>query len=387
MAEEQSGERTEQPTPKRLKDSRDKGQIARSRELNAFLVTLAGTGGILIFGLGWVAAWQRTARYAFGSDIWRFERPDDLRQVFLALVQEWGLTMAPFVILVFCVALAAPMLLGGWAFSGQALMPKLERIDPIKGLGRVFGLRGLVELLKSCAKFLAVSAVAAAVLWYFRDELLVLDRAAAPASIAAAGKILAVGFFLVAATLVLIALIDAPYQLWEHNRKLRMTRQEVKDELKQTEGDPQLKARIRQVQREMARRRMMAQVPEADVIITNPTHYAVALRYDDRRMAAPRVVAKGSALLALRIRDLGRESGVAVVSSPLLARALYFTTPLDGQVPDALFRAVAQVLAYVYQVSSLRRAGLDPRRAHRPAADASVPGEYADLVRRRSELS
>ena len=387
MAEEQSGERTEQPTPKRLKDSRDKGQIARSRELNAFLVVLTGTGGILVFGLGWVESWGRTARYAFGTEVWRLERPDDLMQVFFAMAGEWGRALGPFITVIFVVALLAPMLLGGWSFSGKALAPKFERIDPIKGMGRVFGVRGLVELFKSCLKFLVVSAVAALVLWHFRTELLVLDRAAAPVSIAAAARMLAVGFFLVSATLALIALIDAPYQLWDHNRKLRMTRQEVKDELKQTEGDPQLKARIRQVQREMARRRMMAQVPTADVIVTNPTHYAVALRYDDKRMAAPRVVAKGSELLALRIRDLAAQSGVTIVSSPLLARALYFTTPLDAQVPDALFRAVAQVLAYVYQISAMRRAGIDPRRARRPAADANVPDEYAELVRRRSKPS
>ncbi len=384
MAEEQAGERTEQPTPKRLKDSRDKGQIARSRELNAFLVVVAGTVGILVFGGNWAAAWQRTAHLAFGSDLWRFENPNELVDVFVALLVEWGITMAPFVALLFLTALVAPMLLGGWAFSGKALLPKLERIDPLKGMGRIFGVRGLVELLKSCAKFLAVTAVAGLMMWHFRDPLLGLDRADPDTAIVIASRILAVGFLLVASTLALIALIDAPYQLWEHNRKLRMTRQEVKDELKQTEGDPQLKGRIRRVQHEMARRRMMAEVPTADVIITNPTHYAVALRYDDRRMAAPQVVAKGSALVALRIRDLAAESGVTIVSSPLLARALYFTTPLGAQIPDALFRAVARILAYVYQVSAMRRAGLDPRQARRPAADASVPREFIDLVQRRS---
>ncbi|MEO6697689.1 MAG: flagellar type III secretion system protein FlhB, partial [Gammaproteobacteria bacterium] len=263
----------------------------------------------------------------------------------------------PFFLLLVLVALGAPLLLGGWSFSGKALAFKAEKLDPIKGLARMFSLHSGMELIKALVKFALV--IAMLIVWLKHNAGAILNLGEEPlnAALAHAVNLMGWAFLVCSSTMIVVAAADVPFQIWDHAKKLKMTRQEIRDEGKETEGDPQVKGRIRNLQREMAQRRMMAEVPKADVIITNPTHYAVALRYDQSRMGAPRLVAKGAGLIAERIRELGAEHQVSIVSAPSLARAVYFSTDLNHEIPAGLYLAVAQVLAYVYQ---LRRRMQDP---------------------------
>jgi flagellar biosynthetic protein FlhB len=278
--------------------------------------------------------------------------------------------LAPFFLITFVVAILASVSLGGWSFSVEALTFKFEKLNPVAGLKRIFAWRGLMELAKSVAKFLLVGAVGALLLWSYADHFVAFGYQSAHRALANAGQILAWSFLALSAVLIVVAIIDVPFQLWDHARNLRMTRQEVKDEAKDTEGKPEVKSRVRQLQRELAQRRMMEAVPKADVVITNPTHFAVALKYEEGRMRAPRVVAKGSDLLANRIRAKASDHKVPIFSAPPLARALYYSTELDQEIPAGLYLAVAQVLAYVYQLKTAGRYGGE---VPRPPQELNVP--------------
>jgi flagellar biosynthetic protein FlhB len=263
--------------------------------------------------------------------------------------------LAPLFLLLLAAAVLAPSALGGWIFSASSLALRIERLDPVRGLQRMFSLRALVELLKGVAKVVVVGAVAGLLLWGLRHDLAAM--AAQPLEPALRHAVVVVGWsgLALSASTLLIAAADVPFQLFDHARKLRMTTQQVRDEMKETEGRPEVKTRIRQLQRQLARSRMMAAVPKADVVITNPTHYAVALRYDVGRAAAPVLLAKGSELVALRIREIAEANGVPVVSSPRLARAIFFSTELEAEIPAGLYLAVAQVLAYVFHLRNHHR--------------------------------
>jgi flagellar biosynthetic protein FlhB len=278
-----------------------------------------------------------------------------------------ALILAPLCALLFVLAAAMPVALGGWSFSAESLAPKFSKLDPIKGLGRLFGPRGLMELLKALAKFLVVGTVAAFVLWAELEDLLSLSSLPLDAAIAQTAWLAGVTLLGVSAATALVAAVDVPFQLWQHNKQLRMTRQEIRDEFKETEGRPEVKARIRQLQAEMAQRRMMEAVPEADVVVTNPSHYAVALKYESQR-GAPRVIAKGKDLVAKAIRDRAEAAGVPRLELPPLARALYAHTRIDEEIPPPLYLAVAQVLAYVYRLKSALNLG-----TAWPTAPQSVP--------------
>lgn len=375
MAEEnQDGqEKTEQPTSKRLKDAREKGQIARSRELNTMAITLVG-------GMALVSM----SSY-LGSGLWdlmtnnftipRQDMYDTTAMVSrLALaIQDALLMLLPFFLVVIVLAIASSVALGGYTFSGESLTPKFSKLDPIKGLKRVFSLRGLVELLKALAKFILVGSATGLVLWNTLDDFLGLSQMDLHKAISEMGSLIGGSFILIASTLILIAMIDAPFQLWQHKRQLRMTRQEVREEMKDTEGRPEVRGRIRNLQREFAQRRMMEAVPKADVIVTNPTHYAIALRYDQDSMLAPEVVAKGRGEVAANIRRIGLEHKVPMLEAPMLARAIYYSTELGDAIPAGLYLAVAKVLAYVFQLRIYRTEG-----GLRPEApiDLPIPDEY-----------
>ena len=358
MAENENGqERTEQPTAKRLQDAKRKGQVARSRELNTMAVTLAGTiflsasGGYLGEGLSnLMSRGFRLSR----ADIFQ---PVAMLQHLVAAMQEALLTLLPFFLVTIVAAVLASAVLGGVSFSAEALAPKLSKLNPIKGMKRIFSLKGLLELLKALAKFLLIGGVTALLVWQFLDDFLGLSELAITQALVRAGQLVGLSVVVLASTLILLALVDVPFQLWDHKRQLKMTRQEVRDELKETDGRPELKSRIRSLQRELAQRRMMEEVPKADVIVTNPTHYAVALRYEQTRMTAPRVVAKGTELVARNIRRIGTEAQVPVVESPLLARALYFNTEIGEYIPAGLYLAVAKLLAYVFKLRIYARQG------------------------------
>jgi flagellar biosynthetic protein FlhB len=256
----------------------------------------------------------------------------------------------PFLLVVMIAAAFSPLLLNGWLFSVEALQPKFSKLNPIAGLGRMFSRTALVELVKALAKASLIGGVGAWAIWSNRDAVMALGLQAPVAAIPAMGQLIGAGFMTIVGAMLLIVLIDVPFQLWDHNKKLMMTKEEVRQENKETEGDPMVKGRIRQLQREAARRRMMSAIPTADVVVTNPTHYSVALKYSENGKGAPVVVAKGSHLLALRIREIAQEHHVPILEAPPLARALHKHTDLGESIPEALYIAVAEVLAYVYRL-------------------------------------
>lgn len=374
MAENEDGqERTEQPTGKRLDEARKKGQIPRSRELNTMFMLMLGAVGFLTIGDTMIDQFSELMHTGF-----TFDRNDvfNTNSMFDAMGTALGTGLKiilPFLIVSVLAALISSMALGGLSFSIESLKPKPEKLDPIKGMKRLIGVKGLVELAKSLGKLLLVGSIALLLFNQYFDEILYLGQQTPKQAMAHGGSILAWCFLFLSVSLILIALIDVPFQLWDHNRQLKMTKQEIKDEQKDTEGKPEVKRRIKQAQFEIASRRMMEAVPEADVVITNPTHFAVALKYDDKSMRAPRVVAKGRGVIAAQIRKRALEHDVALFSAPPLARALYFSAELDQEIPAGLYFAVAQVLAYVFQLrTATAYGGMKPPEP----GDIPVPDEY-----------
>lgn len=350
MAEDSAQERTEKATPKRLKDARDKGQIARSRELNTAAMVLLGAGGLWALGGHLGPLFVGLMRAGFTVDRAATRDPAALASHLGTAAGQALWALAPWLLLAMVIAAAAPMLLGGFLLSGDNLTPKLERLNPAKGLKRVFSAQGAVETGKALAKFLVLGGIAWLAVRQMAPALLALGSEPMPGAIVHALDLSAKAFFLTALGLLLIAAVDVPFQLWNHAKQLRMTRQDIKDEMKESEGRPEVRGRIRQRQHELSRRRMMQDIPTASVVITNPTHYAVALRYDVGADGAPRLVAKGADLVAQQIRAIAKEHRVPILEQPPLARALFYTTRLGAEVPRELYTVVAQVLAWVYQL-------------------------------------
>jgi flagellar biosynthetic protein FlhB len=282
------------------------------------------------------------------------------------------LAIAPLLIVLLVVAVAAPQLLSGWLFSANALRFDFQRIDPIAGIGRVLSWHGLAELVKALLKAVLLAVVGALIVWHYRDALVQLVQLPLEAGIVETGRIAGMSFLMLAGALAIVAAADVPFQLWHHADELKMSRQDLRQEMKENEGDPQIKAAIRAQQREMARRRMMAEVPKASVIVTNPTHFAVALRYDET-MRAPRVIAKGADLVAAKIRELGAQHQVPVVEAPALARAIFRHAEINDEIPSQLYTAVAEVLAYVFQLKAWREHG---GMAPRPLPEIAVPAGF-----------
>lgn len=375
MAENADGqERSERATPKRVREAREKGQIARSREFNTMVMLLSFAAGLLLFGDVLMGQFMDLLRDGLTLDRRVIFDPHGAIDGMARSLRAAMWMLAPFLIIGVIAAVASSLAIGGWSFSLQALAFKAEKLNPITGMKRLFALRGLVELLKALAKFLLIGAVGAALLWHYGDDFIGLGYQEPAAALVHAGQILGWSFLLLSVVLVLIAAVDVPFQLWDFNKNLKMTKQEIRDEFKDTEGKPEVKSRIRQMQREAAQRRMMEKVPDADVVVTNPTHYAVALKYDGGNMRAPRVVAKGRDLIAAQIRAKAVEHGVTIFSAPPLARAIYFSTELDQEIPAGLYFAVAQVLAYVYQLRNVRG---DARHAPQAPTDLDIPPDLA----------
>ncbi|EJO94073.1 flagellar biosynthesis protein FlhB [Ectopseudomonas mendocina DLHK] len=376
MAESESGaEKSEEPTSKRLEESRKKGQIARSKELNTLAVTLTGTVALIIFGayMGNVLMDLMRGNFSLPREV--LMREGSMALYLLASGKHALVAIQPLFLALLIASVIGPIALGGWLFSAEALQPKASRMNPLAGLKRMFSVQALVELLKALAKFLVILAVALVVLALDQDDLLAIANEPVEPAILHSLRVVGWSAFWLSCGLILIAAVDVPFQLWSHKQKLKMTKQEVRDEYKDTEGKPEVKGRIRQLQREMAERRMMQAVPQADVVITNPTHFAVALKYDPEKGGAPMLLAKGGDFLALKIREIAQEHKVMVLESPALARAVYYSTELDQEIPAGLYLAVAQVLAYVYQLRQYQ-AGKGKRPG--PLPDLPIP---ADLRR------
>ncbi|NDY97151.1 flagellar biosynthesis protein FlhB [Wenzhouxiangella limi] len=361
MAEnDTSQERTEEPTPKRLDDARKKGQVPRSRELSMTLVMLVGAISLLFLGKRLAAGMAEVMRTGFGFDPSLIARQDAVVGYFVDQVMTAIVMLAPLMIILMVTAIMAPATTGGWNFSVQALQPKLERLDPLKGLKRVFGPKGLMELLKTLGKFLVVGIAAAILISSLAERFAGLSALDSVPAMAEATSMVGFALIVLSAVLIIIAAVDVPFQLYQHTKQLKMTRQEVRDEMKQTEGKPEVKAKIRQLQQEVASRRMMEDVPRADVVITNPTHFAVALRYEAGQMDAPVVVAKGADLVAAAIRRVAEENDVPLLEAPPLARALFHAADIGQAIPAGLYVAVAEVLSWVYQIRRLSGSGHEP---------------------------
>ncbi len=366
-------EKTERPTAKRQREARERGEVPRSREL----ASLAGVGaGVLTLlavagsvGDG-AARWFRTA-LTFDAGV--------LRDPALMLERFGGLgvkalwLVAPLLAVAVVAALLAPAALGGWNLSVKALAPDFGRSNPLKGIARMFSSNALMELLKAVLKSTVLGTIAVIYVLGHIDELRMLGREAVQPALAHAMDLAFGCLIWLCGGLLLIALVDAPWQLWSYSKKLRMSRQEVRDEHKQSEGNPEVKGRIRRLQQEVANRRMMEKLPTADVVILNPTHYAVALKYEAGRMRAPTLIAKGRDLMAHAIREKAKELKIPMVSAPPLARALYRSGELDKEIPVALYAAVAQVLTYIYQLRQVV-AGARPQ----PPVIGDVPGGEPD---------
>jgi len=367
---ENDQERTERPTAKRLEKAREEGQVPRSAELNAAAVLLVTAAGLHFLGGSIGAALFDIMKSALSISPAEAVDPGLALPAASAQMLHALMACAPVLGLTMVAALVAPLTLGGWNLSFGALAPDFTRLDPIAGFGRFFSTRGAVELGKAFGKFLIVATVAVIVLRKQSPHLLALGAAPLPVAIAQAANLASDALLAVSGGLVIIAAIDVPWQLWQYSDKLKMTRDEIRQEFKESEGAPEVRSRIRRTQREYARRRMMHEVPKADVVVVNPTHFAVALRYDESRMRAPLFVAKGTDLVAARIREIATEHSVPIFEAPPLARALHHNVEIGGEIPATLYVAVAQVLTYIYQLKSARTSGARPPEP--PAIDPGI---------------
>lgn len=372
-------EKTEPASSRRIQQAREEGNVPQSRELSTFLEMFVGA----------IVLWM-------GSQ-WFFQRIGGLMQDGLvfgrAQVMETGvmthalgkmattglITVLPFFVVLIIAGLAGHFMVSGWNFTSKSFTPDLTRLNPLTGLTRVFSYHGLGELVKSVIKSVVIGSVGAWVLWSQRHEILGLISMSLEPSMSMLGHLIIKSFLFIAASLAILAGIDVPFQLWRYYDQLKMTKEELKQEYKEQEGDPQIKARIRAKQREISRRRMMEAVPKADVVVTNPTHFAVALKYDADKMGAPVVVAKGADLMAQAIRELAKEHHVPLLEAPPLARALYRHAEVGDQIPAALYTAVAEVMAYIYQLNHfLAQGGLPPTAPNSlPVPEGMDPGAPA----------
>ncbi|MDE0762907.1 MAG: flagellar biosynthesis protein FlhB [Cellvibrionales bacterium] len=355
MAEESSEEKSEEPTAKRLEKARDDGQVARSQELGVALMMVGAAIFMYMFGGIFVGGLTEAFSNGFVFDRQTVFSESRLPAEFGSQGLTSMMLMLPFFGLTMFIAAASGGVLGGYIFSLKAVAPKASKLNPMSGLKRMFGAQALIGLTKALLKFSLVGGVLFLVVSQRFDTLIYLGLMDLKPALQEAGALIAFGAVLVTLALLVPAAIDVPYQLWEFNKKMKMTKQEVKDEMKDTEGRPEVKAQIRRKQREMSMGSMIQAVAEADVVIVNPEHFAVALSYDPTSNGAPLVVAKGADFMAQAIRDKAKESGVPLFSSPSLARAIYFTTEITQAVPESLYYAVAQVIAYVFGLNSLNR--------------------------------
>lgn len=374
MAESDSGEKTEEPTAKKLTDARKKGQIARSKDLGTMFVLVGSACAMLLMGSSLVEGMSLMMKRLFSLSR---REVMDVNALFSVISNSVSLVIVPMLWIFFIILVAAFIgntLLGGMSFSWGAMAPKASRLSPAAGFKRMFGVQAAVELIKSILKFFVVFIVAFLLLTGLFEQILGLSLEAVPTNFGHAVNMLLWMFLTLALSIGIIAVIDAPYQVWNHTRQLKMTKQEIKDEHKNTEGNPEVKGRIKRTQYEMSQRRMMGEVPNSDVVITNPTHYSIALKYDAAIGGAPKLVAKGIDEMAMHIRTIAKENNVEIIQSAALARSLYYTAKVDQDIPEELYAAVAQVLAFIFQLNEHKKG-----RARKPipiAKELPIPDEF-----------
>lgn len=369
MAENEDGqEKTEDPTSKKLEEAREKGQVARSRELGSVVVMLFGALGLIFFGGMLLDACRDVFQLNFSVDREALMDPDVGMHKLLESGQRVVMALIPFFIVLALSAIFIPPMVGGFNFSMQALAPKLSKLNPLSGLKRMFSAQSLMELGKSLGKFFLVATAAVLILKMYSMRFLSLGFQDPVSAMEEGISIVMWAFFFLSSSLILIAVVDVPFQLYQYNKQLMMTKQEVKDEYKDTEGKPEVRGKIRAKQRELAQARMMQAVPKADVVITNPTHYAVALKYDPEKHLAPVVVAKGVDFIAEQIKKVAIANDVMILRAPPLARSIYYHTELEREIPQGLYVAVAQVLAYVFQLKRFHEG-----KGHNPGQQPEFP--------------
>ncbi|RQP25233.1 flagellar biosynthesis protein FlhB [Piscinibacter terrae] len=367
MADDNGSDRNLPASQRKLEKAREEGQVARSRDLGHF-AAIAGGGAILVAVAPMLTRWlQQTLAQSLSFDRAAGTNPELMTQQLAAMAWKLMWVVIPLGVAMTLIAIAGSVLIGGWNWTLKPLMPKFEKLNPIAGLPRLFSKQQMVDALKACALALVLGGIGFAYLRSHIDSFAGLITVPLPAALSDVGSTILGGLVLLLIALAICAAIDAPLQRYMHMSRLKMSHAEMKQEHKEIEGNSEVKAKIKVRMREMSRRRMLAAVPKADLVVMNPTHYAVALKYDETRMGAPRVVAKGADLLAMTIRDTARANKVPVLQSPVLARALYAHAKIDKEIPAALFAAVAQVLAYVYQL----RAAL--------AGHAPMPGDLPSV--------
>jgi len=368
MAENDSGERSEEATPRRLQKAKERGQVPRSKELTTALVLLTSPLALMMSSSEIAKGFDSIRQLTLSLDR---SKIFDTKFMFYALGESMLAVFSSlivFFVAVFLVSLFAPMLLGGMSVSAEAIAPKGNRMSPMSGFKRMFGTNAAMELAKAIGKFALIAAFS---YWVIESNILnyfMLGRSTPEQEVVSAINYILAALLMVSAPLILIAMIDVPFQMWNHAKQLKMTKQEIKDEYKETEGKPEVKGKIRQTQRELAHRRMMEAVPDADVVVTNPEHFSVALKYDQLAGGAPVVVAKGADQIAFNIRKVAKAHDVVIMEAPPLARALFHTTKLDQEIPQELYLAVAQVLAYVMQLHEYKKG-----RAKRPKTINEFP--------------
>lgn len=373
MADDSGQDKTEQPTAKRITETRKKGQVPRSKELDIFVSLMTAAVLILFFGQGIAEGLIQIMQQQFQLSREILFDPGSITMYFKNVMLEGIMLIIPFALVMALMALITPMMMGGWNFSSEALQPKLSKFNPLKGLKRMFGLQGIVELLKALLKTSLILIGAKILFDHYLAEFMGLSSEPVKEAIYHSADIISFSLLMLSSTLLILVLVDVPYQHWKYKKDIMMTKQEIKDESKETDGNPQVKSRIRQLQMAMAQGRMMTDVPEADVIVTNPTHFAIALTYDQNGTGAPLVVAKGTELVAAQIRNIATGADVPIVAVPALARALYYSTEVGDEIPAGLFLVVAQVLAYIYQVQAATENGWDKPEF---PVELQVPDEF-----------
>ncbi|HCT26196.1 flagellar biosynthesis protein FlhB [Herbaspirillum chlorophenolicum] len=384
MADDSDMERTEPATSKRIERAREQGDVPRSREMATCMVLLIGGCCVWMFSGPLVTSLDRIMVATFTFERAAAYDPVVLFNMLSAHFIDIAIAIIPIAFLMTLAAIASPLILGGWLFNTESLIPKFSKLNPAKGFTNMFSINSLAELLKAVLKTLLVGTVAWLAIKSQIDAVMGLGVESLKTSSQHSAHLLWISFVIIVSSLIFIAILDVPYQIWNYGKKLRMTREEVKKEHKEAEGDPHIKGKIRAMQRAMARRRMMAEVPTADVVVTNPTHYAVALKYAEGKMGAPKVVAKGADDIAAKIRELAREHKVPLLEAPPLARALHTHTEIGDEIPEALYTAVAEVLAYVFQLRTYGQFG-----GHRPTepTELQVPKELDPATATKSRAA
>jgi len=371
MAENSSAEKTEDPTERKLRNAREEGQVARSVELPAAAVTIGAILTLFFMGGYWIKQMAEIFASGFKFDRKTLDNPDLMVTAFAHQIGEAFLLIVPVLLVTAVLAILSSGATGGYLFSLKNTLPKFSKLSLLSGFKRMFGTNAAVELLKAILKFSLVTIVLWALVSRQMDPMMQLGQMAIEPALAAAGWMIAESALWLSLSLLVIALIDAPYQKYSFIKRMRMTKQEIKDEMKDMEGQPEVKQQIRRRQREMANNRMIQKVQDADVVITNPEHFAVALSYDPTGDGAPILLAKGSDHMAARIREEAEKHGVEMFAAPPLARALYFSTEVDQAVPESLYLAVAQVIAYVFSLADVRP-GVAPMLKPQPKVPASM---------------